>query len=1450
MQNQELKGGAQMVTGRWISQLLCLAILSITLAAQTPPTTTVSDTVFRADGTPASGTLLISWPAFTTSNGDAIAGGTKSVTLGSGGSLSVALVPNAGATPANTVYTVVYQLTDGTVKTEFWVVPTNSPTTLAAIRTTLGSGGAATSLASKQYVDTSVASKATDAAVVHKSGSETITGAKQFSAAPSVPTPVQAQDAVNKAYVDTALAGVGSGAFVSKSGDAMTGPLQLSGDPTASNQAANRHYVDTNLAAKADLAGGVVPPAELGSGSTSSSACLKGDSTWGACGTSSDAVSIQSVPVDTVSPTDNQVITYDATSGKYKPKAGGGVTAGMQAIKYAVDFSWSQSPSADLSTPGAKTVTLSTCPAGVKASEPQYYVYISGTGTFEAAQVTGGTCAGNGASGTLQFTTVNAHPAGYTVSSASGGLQEALIAARYVPTNPTGTSQAGKVIVPPGEFKVYARVSIRASNMTVDFSGAIVECQVADTCIFVGDPSSSTAFTDITLISPRGRPTIANGQSPFIEVNAQKTRLVNVSTRNPLSGGTFGTLVQVDDDQAFLLDGLSTSLGGTGVRCDATVCNPVIYAPGPFNVFSAVGYLKNLNLTLNCVGNGIDWQSGNTVRISDSVIQGYAQYGVRAGNRRGGLGGFSLENVYEEVGGCSNPLGNIGAAGVIAQGSGTTGVRIHGGTSPAGKVPAFANTGTTDYRYYLVAHHATLGVSNPLYAGNALSNGSGNITITTPDIAGANNFDLLRIAIVSGTSSQAPFGTGNYAVATAVSRASACAGGVCTFTDTQAALQSYTVAAPTYFPLLDFWPGSLILGASSDSSSASTPALAYLENSFDSIVSVMGMIAPSVIATRCPAANKWTPVWVSCFTADVPSFVHEQGGFLLMAKPNADGGGQLNLKGRLNFANVGTGPSHIVTLSDANFQKTIATVNNRPTNDANDAYIGYDQANGDPTQVGVSFGAPKSLSNYIGNVGNGSSWLERLTSTLKEFKTNVQMDSGLTLAGSVQTTGPWTLEGGFGTMSAAGASKSKLGFGASGKLQVSENGGTVFEVAKLDSSGNVSANANTSTQFATAPTQCNGSFATGIQANGNANCSTPDVIQLAETTAPTGISSYGLFWFDSSCHCAKVISNNGAVIQLGLTNLFNTTTNTLEERGSGPQVFNLYGNYNSSTDFERLAISYDTTSANYLLKGEAGSSGGSVHGIALGTGSAVRWKLSPLSPFWWGPDADNAYDLGDSSHRIRTAYLGTSLVFAGTTLSGVQGNGSKIQLSTGTTTSGHLVTYDANGNAADSGMAAGPYQNKWWSFPTGSGSASFSSSSGKATVFGVHIDYWWTFSKINYKVSAADSAGATYDLGLADRTGAIVCHIGNTAASTSFTATGAHQLNLVSSCSGPPGDYYEVITCSATSGCATLTATSANAITNITNTDVTVISAGTLTNFTAPADAWSWTATAPVFGFQ
>jgi len=136
-----------------------------------PATTRVSDTLFRADGVPAAGVVLISWRAFTTSDAKPVAAGTKSVTLGNGGSLAVDLVPNAGATPSGSYYQVVFQL-DSVVRTEYWLVGSSSPTTIGAVRATPGSGTAAP-LASRQYVDDAIA--------------------------------------VNKAYVDSAVANVGSG---------------------------------------------------------------------------------------------------------------------------------------------------------------------------------------------------------------------------------------------------------------------------------------------------------------------------------------------------------------------------------------------------------------------------------------------------------------------------------------------------------------------------------------------------------------------------------------------------------------------------------------------------------------------------------------------------------------------------------------------------------------------------------------------------------------------------------------------------------------------------------------------------------------------------------------------------------------------------------------------------------------------------------------------------------------------------------------------------------------------------------------------------------------------------------------------------------------------------------------------------------------------------------------
>lgn len=191
--------------------------------------TTVSDTVYLADGTPASGNLIISWPAFVTAGGTAVAAGTTNATLGASGALDIELVPNAGATPAGVYYSVVYQLGPGQVKTGYWVVPTSSPARLATVRMTPGSGLAAQPV-SIQYVNSALATKADDSSVVHLNGSETISGSKTFASAPSVPAPSSAGQIANKAYVDQAVSNVGAGSYLSTAGGTMTGPITLPGD--------------------------------------------------------------------------------------------------------------------------------------------------------------------------------------------------------------------------------------------------------------------------------------------------------------------------------------------------------------------------------------------------------------------------------------------------------------------------------------------------------------------------------------------------------------------------------------------------------------------------------------------------------------------------------------------------------------------------------------------------------------------------------------------------------------------------------------------------------------------------------------------------------------------------------------------------------------------------------------------------------------------------------------------------------------------------------------------------------------------------------------------------------------------------------------------------------------------------------------------------------------------
>ena len=89
------------------------------MATAQVPMTTVSDTVYSASGTPAGGTILVSWSSFTTAGGQTVPAGNTSVTIGAGGQVSIALTSNAGASPMGSYYTAIFHLSDGTTSHEY-----------------------------------------------------------------------------------------------------------------------------------------------------------------------------------------------------------------------------------------------------------------------------------------------------------------------------------------------------------------------------------------------------------------------------------------------------------------------------------------------------------------------------------------------------------------------------------------------------------------------------------------------------------------------------------------------------------------------------------------------------------------------------------------------------------------------------------------------------------------------------------------------------------------------------------------------------------------------------------------------------------------------------------------------------------------------------------------------------------------------------------------------------------------------------------------------------------------------------------------------------------------------------------------------------------------------------------------------------------------------------------
>jgi len=1537
----------------WAVAVVMIAASGIWLRASGadagPAMTTVADTVYMADGSAAQGNLIITWPAFVTANGLAVAAGNTSAALGANGALSVALVPNEGATPAGVYYTVVYQLGPGQVKSEYWVVPTSSPANLATVRTTPGSGLAAQP-ASMQYVNSELATKADDNAVVHLNGAETISGTKVFASSPSVPTPTSASDLATKGYVDTSLANVGAGSYLSTAGGTMTGPITLPGNPAAPLQATPKAYVDQALTSKADLNAGVVPANELGTGTASTGNCLLGNGgstgSWGPCGGGSGTGNVSTTPAASqiiAQPEGTQFSVNNLGNARY-------VTA---------NWNWLQSPTDSLATAGSNTIHLSPCPMGIDTSNNvnrPYYVYVAGTGTAEAALVTGGTCTGGAASGTIVVTTAGSHAAGYTVGSSTSGIQEAL--------NDAGTPGAGVVIPPTGananSLPVYSTIYVQNNKSWLRGEGkAALLCKTRSACMFIGDrvnsndwgeievsgirfaagnnfdgiPASSMScsanvativlnntgpnaiqagdFFDVSLMGNpqhfvgihQATPGTSSSQVTYADTNCGGSGSIaptptygGVSLENAAiednaggvsihdifltdrssyaSWGYWQNHVVVDNDQAFKLDTVEID---EGANCSANYCGQSIYFPGPFSKNAAVPWLSHLNLSLQCKGNGVTAWSGNTIHISNSVIQGFAQWGVYDGTLRGGYGGGEFDDVYEEVGNCTNPAYSpsaTGMAGLINSGNSNT---VHGGEFPIGAIPKFASQGDqgTTYNYSVVIHDSTYGYARPLKAGFATvdsTNPSGNIVVQWPRVQGTGTvtYDILRYSPTGGYTIEPYAGacgggspTACGSLATAVAQCSAI---MCSFTDNAAsATSAYSVHAPQYMPGISFWPGGIVSLTSADYVNSWLTLPTFLDDNnmvsaLSPIVTESGLMMPQTFTQRC--SNLVGGEWISCLAGN-SSGNNAMPNATLLQYGIASGGATANLKGRLNFfgsqsSSINSG--EIITLVDSNPAKTLATPGNRPAQDAADTFLGTDTGSVGYGNAGLAMGSPSSISSYINSVPNGSNFLERLTAGAKTFNVPVTVNGNLSVNGG-NVTLPITGSGSqclhvssTGVVSGTGSDCGSGGGGTSGSGTV--NNGGAMQVAMYSSNGTAVSGDATLTDSAGVLSYTgsggisagSASFTGNLTVGGQVIVTGPWQITTPLNFTGIGAAPVGQSQMGVSNDGNFYISANGGTPSQVLTastdavpSVFGRTGTVTAQSGdySVGQVTGaapLASPTFTGTVTEPVPVLPSQT-ANQFFAAPSGSAGApAFRAITAADVPPLNQNTTGTAAGLSGPSAlpngttGTTPTAGDSSTKLAT----TAFVTGG--FAGVNPVASLAM--------NDYAKGAGNSSVTDSGVLAGPYPVPWITAVRGGGTASFAQNVVK--MWGVVLTYPLLTSSVAY-YTTADNTANLYDIGIANSAGTIVLDIGATAGTSFAPAAGTRTFNWSQGTKTlQPGKYYVVFTTNCGSSCATITAGGSSGDITFQNAATAgTTSGGALISFTPPADVWSWGANVP-----
>jgi hypothetical protein len=492
--------------------------------------------------------------------------------------------------------------------------------------------------------------------------------------------------------------------------------------------------------------------------------------------------------------------------------------------------------------------------------------------------------------------------------------------------------------------------------------------------------------------------------------NGMNTHFIDVSYDKVGELGHFNNFFDFWDDENATIDHFNNN--AISLNNGANWTGSFVFSAGNQgwrHQIAPVITLRDSTITAN-YSNGVTVYNSNGVYVENTVLQATGPWQVYASNSTGNYQGAYLKNIYSESSTGTNPVSPVrspfagtGVSGLIAgatSGAGSFAVAGVGGVQ--GWFPS-GGTGSTQYSYFIVVNDTTAGShSSPMQVLNYRSTGSDSILVRWPRVANRTDtitYDVIRTMTPVGIGAVYPsYGNCNggttWSCGYVAHNLAQCTGLVCTYTDNgSAAPQSYTVLQGTYAGNLIFWPGSIV--------SVNKSVAVDIEH--PNVVGVGLSNSPLQVATRCTSYGQTSPggytVCVASGTMANNSVPNQTA--TLMTDGGAAGGGQTVSKGRLNFGTspwAALQPHHIITLVDSQPGLTRGTIGYRAPASANDVWIGTDvPAGGVSLNVGqLAFGAPVSITNYIGATGDGvhTNWLERLTSKEETFAVPVRIKQG------------------------------------------------------------------------------------------------------------------------------------------------------------------------------------------------------------------------------------------------------------------------------------------------------------------------------------------------------------------------------------------------------------------------------------------------------------------------